>query len=132
MKVNELLQEGDALEELEHLMLLRSTESHISQKNAEEVQAFLHGHYYNVRAISGERTKKNPGLGRRHLKIMSPSWNVSSWRSGSGAVERYAAEKFLRDHGFKVGRWDMHVLAGKDVKEYDPFLSVNSPHVYFW
>lgn len=131
MKVAQLLEEEDVLGDLELQMLLRSTESKITKQQAEEVVEWLKVNNFKVLEVSGEDTMKIKGTGRRHLKISSTGWK-SNWNTTRGSKERRWSEQFLRDHGFKIGRWDTHVKDGKDVLEYPHHQQNRGPHIYFW
>jgi hypothetical protein len=131
MKLAELF-ESDPLEDLEKLMLLRSTESRISQEQAEKVSTWLKENGYKVLLDKGGN--KDEYSTRRHLKISSTSWRNPTWKSGRGAVERYQAEQFLKANGFMVGRREASVILDlktaiiKDATK----MAANSQHVYFW
>lgn len=131
MKIIELFEEEDVLGDLAFHMLLRSTESKISKQQADEVAEWLKNRGLKVIEVSGEDTMKIKGTGKRHLKISSTGWK-SNWNTIKGGAERWYAEDFLRNHGFRVGRWDSHVKDGKDALEYNPHQQGRGPHVYFW
>lgn len=125
MRLDEIV---DALQELNRVLLLRTTGSKISHENAEKALAWLDEQGYRFTRDSGEGTKKTPGVGRQYLKIVAASWRNPGWRSGKGAVERWNAIHKLKTFGFKTSG----LLADVKADEDGASMGANLPHVYFW
>ncbi len=134
MRVVELLENDDSLEEFKQLLQLRATESKISMVTAQVILNWMNSRGYKFIFSDGKTARKGyEPVGRPYLKINSSTWKNKSWRSGKGAMERGYAYTFLRDAGYKVAGWESQVRDGINDAEL-PWLkrAGNTPHLFFW
>lgn len=114
---------GD-LKELSSILELRSTPSRITREQATAAYEWLKAEGYRY------ETRDNEGV--KHFRIVNASFRNVDYRSKLARDERLAAERALRDFGFKVGRLSSQVIQNKDLREFDWFDAGTPRYVYFW
>lgn len=129
MLLTEILE--DPLKELELQMMLRSTDSHVSQAQAEKTLIFFRN---AQKELSGAQTgpisfclDKKFGT----LRIIGTSL-PTGWRSGPAAMSRLKIMRTLSSYGFKVAVWPSQARDRIDVFSLEPRERNNGPHIYFW
>jgi hypothetical protein len=118
VKVIELLEADDALADLEKVMKLRATKSHISQEKAVECLKWLTSQGYRW---SFEETTD----GIRFLRIVQASIKKQAWRNKPGMAERRLLHTKLGEFGYAVGPFRSNALKQEPGRSY-------GPHVFFW
>jgi hypothetical protein len=121
----------DPLKELELQMTLRSTDSHVSQAQAEKTLTLFRN---AVKVIGG--AQKGPisfYLDKKIGTLRIPNSSLpAGWRSGSSAMTRHRILNFLKDHGYKVANWPSDAQERVDYFSKTPQQRNNGPHIYFW
>lgn len=121
----------DPLKDLELTMLLRSTDSHVSQEQAEKTAHFLQ----NAAQIIGGAQKrpltcyldKKTGTLRITGSTLSSSWN-----SQPGRKTRFQIMKQLSSLGYKVAYYELHATNRTDLFSLPIHHQNHGSHIYFW
>ncbi|MBT9137483.1 MAG: hypothetical protein DDT31_00014 [Syntrophomonadaceae bacterium] len=116
MKIAELFEE-DILKDLEGILSLRSTASHVSHEQAENAYKWL--------TSQGYRWTFHESHNVRYARIVAASYEKASWRNAPGLRERRNIREMLKTFGFK------HSGSPPEFTEAGPIIWY-SPHVYFW